>query len=899
MSYLSYALQLVTRNPRRTGTYLFGLVLAVGLFSGILFFIDASSRRMTQAAVQSVKVDMQVYSTLATPALEPVLAAIRQTPGVIGAQPLLKTDFGGAATAVGDKIAAGGNLFVLAPDYFSELKTVRLAAGAFDPQSALVSQQLFAALGLKIGDAIAVDFPQMAQPVKFPVSGVVDTTQANSLFVSIDPAHAGEFNPIPNDIFIAPSLWKSALEGPLSNPSLTINGKKVAAASIRGEVDARIDHTQLPNDPLQASRVIDAIGQRLVGQFPGEITVANNLGDALAAAKSDALWAKLLFLFLGMPGVALAAYLAKYATELISGPQRQEISLLRARGATPRQILTAMGIASLLVAAVGTLGGLVLGAATTLYLFGPTAWQQANIGDFLLSAIYTLLAGLALTTAATYLPIRATLRQEIAQERQGMTRSGRRPFWMRAYLDLISLAVAALLFTVNARGGGFDTGGGEARTLSFGFIIFLAPLFLWIGATLLLARVMAGGIRRSGIIIRAGLRAAFGDLGDLAGRQIVRRAGEVGAAVVIIALAISFGTSLAIFTNTYHAQTAVDARYELGADIQITPAVSADPTAALAEKIAAVPGVGTVTPVRIEQAYVGATLETVYGVDTRSLEQSTYFPDSYVLNMTAPQALEKLAAAPDGVLLSSQLASAYSVHVGDPVIFRVLDRETNQYIQMKGTTVGIMTYFPASTTDTFLVVNMPFLTQSTNKATVTLFFARAASSPAAAAKNIGAAFPDIPMQIQDVDTAIIATGSTLTSLNINGLGAIEGLYMLIIASVGLGVFLMALVYQRAREFGALRAIGGDAGQVSRFLWAESLTIGLLALVIGTAVGFSLSKVFLLLLGALFTITPADVSVPWPALLSLYALTIAGMIISTVWVNHRLNHLEVDQVLREV
>ena len=76
MSYMTYALQLILRNRRRTLTYLFGLVLAVGLFSGILFFVDASANKMTQTAIAPVVVDMQVRSTLAHPDMAPVRSAI-------------------------------------------------------------------------------------------------------------------------------------------------------------------------------------------------------------------------------------------------------------------------------------------------------------------------------------------------------------------------------------------------------------------------------------------------------------------------------------------------------------------------------------------------------------------------------------------------------------------------------------------------------------------------------------------------------------------------------------------------------------------------------------------------------------------------------------------------------
>ena len=239
------------------------------------------------------------------------------------------------------------------------------------------------------------------------------------------------------------------------------------------------------------------------------------------------------------------------------------------------------------------------------------------------------------------------------------------------------------------------------------------------------------------------------------------------------------------------------------------------------------------------------------------------------------------------------------MQVGDPILFRALDRTTTQYAQFKGKVVGILTQFPASADNSFLVMNLPFLEQATHDSTVTLFLASAAGSPSAAAQSIRATFPTLPMQVQEIDTAIAATGSSLTSLNIVGLGAIESLYTLIIASVGLGIFLMAMVYQRAREFGTMRALGGSAAQVSRFLWSESLTIGLLSLAIGAAIGFLLSHVFVRLLRALFTIPPTDISVPWTMLAALYALSLAGMIASTLWVNRRLNRMEVDQVLREL
>lgn len=54
-----YAVRDLVRNPRRTLSTLVGVALGVGLFSGVLFFIDASGATMTQRALAPVDIDLQ------------------------------------------------------------------------------------------------------------------------------------------------------------------------------------------------------------------------------------------------------------------------------------------------------------------------------------------------------------------------------------------------------------------------------------------------------------------------------------------------------------------------------------------------------------------------------------------------------------------------------------------------------------------------------------------------------------------------------------------------------------------------------------------------------------------------------------------------------------------------
>ncbi len=54
-----YVVADLLRNPRRTLSTMVGVTLGVGLFCGVLFFVDGLSASMTQRAVAPLPIDMQ------------------------------------------------------------------------------------------------------------------------------------------------------------------------------------------------------------------------------------------------------------------------------------------------------------------------------------------------------------------------------------------------------------------------------------------------------------------------------------------------------------------------------------------------------------------------------------------------------------------------------------------------------------------------------------------------------------------------------------------------------------------------------------------------------------------------------------------------------------------------
>ena len=127
----------------------------------------------------------------------------------------------------------------------------------------------------------------------------------------------------------------------------------------------------------------------------------------------------------------------------------------------------------------------------------------------------------------------------------------------------------------------------------------------------------------------------------------------------------------------------------------------------------------------------------------------------------------------------------------------------------------------------------------------------------------------------------------------------ERLYTLFVASIGLAIFLLTMINERRREFGAMRALGANLSHLRRFLLTEAATIGGLSLLIGGLVGVGLAHLLVMLLSVIFTIPVQGVAWPVLDLLLLVLLTLVGMTVSTFLSARQLATLKVVESLREL
>ncbi len=199
--------------------------------------------------------------------------------------------------------------------------------------------------------------------------------------------------------------------------------------------------------PTPAAAYVQETGsaRNLEAGSAGTAVVGDNLGAALDAARSDAAYAQVLFLFLGLPGAVLAALVTVAVAGAGASRRRREQALARVRGAGTAQILRLAAVEALLVGAGGALAGLAVGAAVGGSAFAAPAPGVAApaAGAWAGWATAAALAGFVVAALSVVAPAWLDLRRAtVSAARRTVdppALADRSPWWARIGLDVALL----------------------------------------------------------------------------------------------------------------------------------------------------------------------------------------------------------------------------------------------------------------------------------------------------------------------------------------------------------------------------------------------------------------------------------------------------------------------------
>jgi putative ABC transport system permease protein len=887
----------LVRTPTRTVVRVLTLAAAVGLLGAMLLFVGHSLTTMTAAAVRSVPLDWQgpVGSYGAATRVARDVAA---QPGVAEAASTATAPFAGlehVSKSAGTIRSGAGTILAVPPGYLAHLHTFRFLRGSLQPDAIVLDQQLAATLQAQPGDTVLLTPAAGRKPVRLPVSGIALVTAPDVLFQPLNPLLGpAPAQPPANIAILRISTFaeRVAPRLPSVDTALGTSALPGSQAGTQWQVQAQVEGAALAGSPARALTRASQIRNRVERKLPGRVVFVDNLADNLTSAAGDALYAEALFIMLAVPGALVALALAYLAALGTADRDRQSLALLRARGARRRDVAALAVLESVLL---GLVAGIVGTGIALLAVHHSGVSTGVGTGRLLVVAGACVALASAGALAARAATGRAALRGNISDARRSVVRADR-PLWQRLYLDLACLAVSGLVYWLTVRTGFSAVVNPDSNpTLSLSVYMFLAPALLWIGAALLLLRLRGGFLgwalsQGSG----GGARTPTGFLLASAGR----RGAALNRGLLVLGLLLAFGVNLAVFTATYDQQAQVDAQLTLGADVVATAPPGAIASHSLAEKLARTPGAVGVTAVDHSYAYVGPDLQDIFGIDPATVSRATTLRDSYFLGSSARQALDRLRASPDGVLVSKETITDYSLNLGDLLRLRMLDHATGRFRIAPFHVVGLVQEFPSAPKDSFMVANLQYLQRVTHDPGPNVLFVRANGDPAALATRLTASTARFGTTVKDIGQQTVETVSSITTVDLRGISKIEEALLLVLAVATVALYVAVALGERKQEFATMCALGAPLRRTAGFLWSEAAVVVAFSLALAAVLGWLLAEMLVGMLQHVFDPPPDHLAVPWGFLAGLAGATVAGGLIAAALAALQIRRFPLGTILRE-
>jgi putative ABC transport system permease protein len=296
-------------------------------------------------------------------------------------------------------------------------------------------------------------------------------------------------------------------------------------------------------------------------------------------------------------------------------------------------------------------------------------------------------------------------------------------------------------------------------------------------------------------------------------------------------------------------------------------------------------------------AYVGPDLQDVFGIDPRTISAATGLRDSYFIGSGAKTMLGRLQARPDAILVSLETINDYSLHLGDLLQLRVLDRASGRYRVQPFHVAGIVQEFPAAPRDSFMVANLAYLERIAHDHGPNVVFAKA-SDPVPTALRVAAATASAGTSVKDIRAQAAQTVSSITTVDLGGISRIEEAFALVLAAGAMLLLAAVALEERRHEFATMAALGASLRTIGSFLWSEAAIVLAGALALAALLGWLLAEMLVAMLRHVFDPPPDHLAAPWGYLAALGLAALGGAVLSAALSTIALKRASLGAILRE-
>ncbi|MFJ4870704.1 ABC transporter permease [Streptomyces sp. NPDC088757] len=539
-------------------------------------------------------------------------------------------------------------------------------------------------------------------------------------------------------------------------------------------------------------------------------------GQALADRQAEDIEAGLGALnqvLLGFAGIALfvGVFLIANTFTMLVAQRTKELALMRAVGASRKQItrsvLAEAGLVGLVASAVGlVLGiGLALGLRSAMNAFD----LKIPAGGLVVGAapvVSAFAVGVLITMLAAWLPGRRAAKiPPVAAMNSVHATASTKSLVLRNSVGAAFTALGVVLIVLGAGKGGDD-----------GRMLIAGGAFLTLIGVIVLIPMLSRPVIA---LIRPLFVGLFGISGKLAGLNAVRNPRRTGATASALAIGLTLVTGLSVIGATVG--SAIDRMTvdQIKADYMVTMASGDSLGEEAITALAKAPGVTAVSPQQAGALELKGSFVSASGVTPGDIEK--------VLNLHVVNG--SLASLGKGrIAVADKTAEKRGLKVGDTVPVEYLDKARGKL------TVGAI-YEESEFVSPVMIDRKLINAHEQQPYTREVYVAMDGGASDANAKALSKAMGDNPgitvMNHKDIRDAFGGPINMLLNIVYGLLGM-----ALVIAVLGVVNTLAMSVFERQQEIGMLRAIGLDRRRVKRMVRLEAVVISVFGAVVGIGLG---------------------------------------------------------------
>lgn len=415
------------------------------------------------------------------------------------------------------------------------------------------------ALDVAVGDSVELPASD-DETVTFIVSGIIDSAPASPSSSDSDSDSGADSGadraaeprfPVAADgaapLVIAEKAFALLDTRPIARWTVAPDLSRLSA----GAVDALAAGL-----PGLAAAIDEAPGARSQG-----VVIEGGLAGTLTGIRAEAGVAAAILpvplLLVAGAGVLAALELARS----LAAARADEVSLLRSRGASARQLIRAAAIDWMLIAAPSAVAGAAAGvllvpAAVGLSSASPTATDLALITAVAAAVAVTVAAaGIATASRAALAPLQ--------RESLGAERRERRALDAGVLLLVVVLAIIAFV--------AFQLAGGPVRLSARGELV-VDPIAVLAPALVIFAAALIGGAALRPLLglIAGSMQGRRGPGAAIGALQLARRATAFAVPALLVAVAVGGGIVAAAYDATASAAREAARALALGADVRVS-----------------------------------------------------------------------------------------------------------------------------------------------------------------------------------------------------------------------------------------------------------------------------------------------------------------------------------------